>query len=151
MDAKTILMGIGLLAVVIVALKFGKQILTLAIILAVVVAIAWIAWLVLQSGAVNSETLGDAADVARLLRPEPEPEPVATTPVWVYLCAGAGGTLVLAALVVAGVFWLRLRLGSVGGGYRSLPKRETRRSYDDRWPILVIDGEADLGWDEWGG
>jgi hypothetical protein len=146
MDAKTVLMGIGLLAVVIVVFKFGKQLLTLAIVLAVVVALAGIAWLVLQSGAVNSETIGDAADVVRALRPEPEP-PEPTTPVWVYVCGGAAGTLVLAALVVAGVFWLRFRLER--SGYRSLP-RETRRARpDDRWPILVIDGDGGMGWEEW--
>lgn len=148
MDAKTVLMGIGLLAVVIVALKFGKQLLTLAIVLAVVVALVGIAWLVLQSGLLNSETIGDAADVARLLRPEPEPEPVTTTPVGVYLCIGSAGTLALVALLVAGFFWARWRLEQSRRGQKIhwLPEKD-RHIYP-----VVIDGEPDyLGWDEWGG
>lgn len=147
MDAKTVLMGIGLLAVVIVVFKFGKQLLTLAIVLAVVAALAGIAWLVLQSGAVNSETIGDAADVVRALRPEPEP-PEPTTPVWVYLCIGSAGTLALVALVVAGVFWLRFKLERSGRGQNIqwLPEK-----HQHMYPV-VIDGEPDyLGWDEWGG
>jgi FtsH-binding integral membrane protein len=149
MDAKTILMGIGLLAAVIVVIKFSKQILMLAIILAVIVVVAGLAWVLFQIADLDGETLGDAAALARVLRPEPEREPVTTTPVWIYACGGSVATLALLAVVAAGGFWLRWRLERSGRGL-TLP-RETRPARDDRYPILVIDGDAGMGWDEWGG
>jgi hypothetical protein len=160
MDLKTILTLIGLAAVVIVILRFGRQLLTLAIVLAVIVVLVGIGWALFQIADLDGEALGDVATLARVLRPEPEPEPQATTPAAVYVCGGAIGTLALVALVVAGVFWLRWRLERSGYGRRPmLPRRTTQRARRrDGWPIMVIDGEVGMGWDndglgweEWGG
>jgi hypothetical protein len=160
MDVKTILTLIGLAAVVIVVLKFGRQLLTLAIVLAVIVVVAGLAWVLFQIADLDGETLGDVAAVARVFRPAPEPEPKATTPAAVYVCGGAIGTLALAALGAAGFFWLRWRLERAGYSRRpQLPRQTARRSpRGGQWPVMVFDGEVDfgwsdddLGWEEWGG
>ncbi len=143
--------GVGLVILAaLILVKWGKQILTALVLVVGVVIVALIAWALLQqpgalpdtSGA--SDTIGDLADIARVIAPRDEPaaQPVYQAP------ASSGGfvsgllvALVLVALGVGGYFWLRWKLAERGS---LRPAALQRLHRPQGQPVIyVIEGQAD--------
>lgn len=136
-------LGLVILAAVIVA-RWGKQILLFLFLAVGVVVLALIAWALLQrpdvipSGA--TETIGDLADIARVLKPESEPQPTYTAP------ASSGGgflagvlvALVIVALGAGGYFFARWKLAERGG-----LRRQRGKAGHGAPVVYVIQGQAD--------
>jgi hypothetical protein len=136
-----------------ILVKWGKQILTALLIVAGVAIVGLIGWALIQRPDVipddTAETIGDLADIARVVAPKSEPAPApAPQPAYTAPRAGGGGfwagalmVLVILALGAGGYFFARWKLAErERGGLRPGPSR--RRGTRGQPIIYVIEGPA---------
>lgn len=165
-DGVLIFWGLVLLGVVVlIVVRYAKQILTFLLVAAGVVCAVIIAWVLFQQpGEIQSTSeaggaLHDLADIARVVAPRSEPAPAATT-------AGGGGgfvagvvvTLIMGSLAAGGYFFARWKLAEMGGIFQRAHKQPRGRGA----PVIYVVQEGDafdemgepwaledlVGWDE---
>jgi hypothetical protein len=151
------LLSVGGAALAILAalilVKWGKQILTALLIVAGVAIVGLIGWALIQRPDVipddTAETIGDLADIARVVAPKSEPAPApAPQPAYTAPRAGGGGfwagalmVLVILALGAGGYFFARWKLAErEHSGLRPGPSQ--RRGTQGQPIIYVIEEPA---------
>jgi hypothetical protein len=115
---------LGLLAVVVVALKFGRAILAALALVSLAALALVVVWMTTGGFAIPQKSvaaratpeqagwLGVALDLVRAVKPEAEPVTIRAQPSPVgWMCAGAMGAVALGCAVVAGVMYWQWRTG----------------------------------------
>ena len=160
-----LILGAGVVAVLAVVLlaTFGRRILRLVLIGVGIALVIVIAWLLLDGAGLPNlsgagDALGDAADIARVVRsqrePDPQPavqpQPSGAAGFWNGVCAGVLGLVILTLGGVAGWFWLRWKYGhrEPKATIRRPTRQRSRRA--ETPPVVYIarddtDDLADLG------
>lgn len=163
----SVILGIAAAAlVVVVVVKFGKAILKVALILVVLVLGCWLAFrgVTIEGIAAEGGSLDNVVTIARAVAPRGQPQPVQSPNgywkgFWAGVLAGGLGAVALAACWIAGVYWLRWKLGARGAPreqrQRVSQRKAPRVAYLDQVNYLSAQEaesrpEGDLVLEEWG-